>query len=80
MHFTGIMLNVGFPGGVSGKKNPPANSGDGRDAGLIPWSGRYLEKEMATHSSLLPGESHGQRSLADYDPWDPQESDMTEAT
>ena len=24
-----------------------------------------LEKEMATHSSILSGESHGQRSLAD---------------
>ena len=28
-----------------------------------------LEKEMATHSSILPGESHGQRSLAGYSPW-----------
>ena len=25
-----------------------------------------LEKEMATHSSLLPGKSHEQRSLAEY--------------
>ena len=25
-----------------------------------------LEKEMATHCSFLPGESHGQRSLAGY--------------
>ena len=28
-----------------------------------------LEKEMATHSSVLPGESHGQRSVAGYSPW-----------
>ena len=28
-----------------------------------------LEKEMATHSSILPGESHGQRSLAGYSSW-----------
>ena len=29
-----------------------------------------LEKEMATHSStLLPGESHGGRSLVGYSPW-----------
>ena len=27
-----------------------------------------LEKEMATPSSILPGESHGQRSLAGYSP------------
>ena len=24
---------------------------------------------MATHLVFLPGESHGQRSLADYSPW-----------
>ena len=27
---------------------------------------------------FLPGESHGQRSLAGYSPWGPKESDMTE--
>ena len=25
-----------------------------------------LEKEMATHSSILPGKSHGRRSLVGY--------------
>ena len=33
---------------------------------------------MATHSSILPGKSHGQRSLEDYSAWDCKESDMTE--
>ena len=28
-----------------------------------------LEKEMATHSSVLAGKSHGQKSLAGYSPW-----------
>ena len=28
-----------------------------------------LEKEMATHSSILAWKSHGQRSLAGYSPW-----------
>ena len=28
-----------------------------------------LEKEMAIHSSILPGESHGQRSLVGYGSW-----------
>ena len=28
-----------------------------------------LEKEMATHSSILSGEFHGQRSLVGYSPW-----------
>ena len=27
-----------------------------------------LEEDMATHSVFLPGESHGQRSLAGYSP------------
>ena len=39
-----------------------------------------LEKEMATHSIFLSGESHEQRSLAGYSPWGDKESDMTEAT
>ena len=34
-------------------KNLLANTGDTRDAGLIPGWGRSLEKEMATHSSIL---------------------------
>ena len=33
---------------------------------------------MATHSSILPGESHGQRSLAVYRLWDLKELDLTE--
>ena len=41
------------------------------------WVGKIpLEKEMATLSS--PGESHGQRSLAGYNPWGRKESYMTE--
>ena len=34
-----------------------------------------LVKEMATHSSILPGKSHGQKSLVGYSPWGPKESD-----
>ena len=37
-----------------------------------------LDKEMATHSRILPGESHGQRSLAGYSPRGRKESDTTE--
>ena len=37
-----------------------------------------LEKEMATHPVLLPGESHGQRSLVSYSPQGCKESDTTE--
>ena len=37
-----------------------------------------LEKEMATHSSSLPGESHGWKSLVGYSPGGRKESDTTE--
>ena len=40
-------LILGFPGG---SVNPPANAGD---TGSIPGSGKSLEKEMATHCSIL---------------------------
>ena len=33
---------------------------------------------MAPHSKLLPGKSHGQRSLVVCSPWGPEESDTTE--
>ena len=36
-----------------------------------------LEKEMATHSSMLAGKSHGQKSLVGYSPWDRKESDTS---
>ena len=37
-----------------------------------------LEKGLATHSSILPGEFHGQRSLEGYSPWSHKELDTTE--
>ena len=39
-----------------------------------------LEKDMATHSILLPGEFHEQRCLAGYSPQGPKESDTTKVT
>ena len=37
-----------------------------------------LEKELATTPVLLPGKSHGQRSLVGYSPWGREQLDMTE--
>ena len=37
-----------------------------------------LEEGIATHSSILPGESHGQRGLEGYSPWGHKELNMTE--
>ena len=49
------------------------------DMGSVPGREDPLEKGMATHTVVLPGESHGQ-SLMGYSPWRCTESDMTEAT
>ena len=38
------------------------------------------EEGIATTPVLLPGETHGQRSLAGYSPWGHRESDTTEET
>ena len=35
------------------------------------------EKEMATHSSILPEKFHGQRNLVSPSPWGHKELDMT---
>ena len=37
-----------------------------------------LQKELATHFSILACEIHGQRSLVGYSPWSLKESDTTE--
>ena len=58
-------------------KNPPANAEDARNVGSILGSGRSLEEEMATHSSILAWKCHGQRSLAGYSSWGCKESDPT---
>ena len=39
-----------------------------------------LEEGMATTPAFLPGESHGQRSLAGYSPLDHKELDTIETT
>ena len=58
-------------------KNPPASAEDRRDAGLMsgrpPW-----RRAWPPAPGLLPGESHGQRSLAGYSPWGHIESDTTQ--
>jgi len=43
--------------------------------GKIPWRRLWQPTPV-----FLPGESHGQRSMAGYDPQNHKEPDMTEAT
>ena len=47
-------------------KNPPASAGD---TGSILGQDDSLEKEMATHSSVLAWKFHKQRKLVGYNPW-----------
>ena len=37
-----------------------------------------LEEKMATHTSILPGKFHGQKSQVGYSPWGVKESDTTD--
>ena len=60
-------MYMGFPGG-SVPKNP-ANSGDAGNAGSIPGWGRSPgggNGNPLQSSPVLPGESHGQRSLVGH--------------
>ena len=41
-------------------------------------SSKYKEEAMAPTPVLLPGKSHGRRSLVGCSPWGREESDMTE--
>ena len=63
-------------------KNPPANAGDVRDMGSIPGLGRSLGERRSWKPTpvFMPGESHGQRSLAGYSQQGNKESDVTDAT
>ena len=49
--------------------------------GFHPWIGKRLRRRAQQPTPvLLSGESHGQRSLTGYSPWDHKELDTTEAT
>ena len=65
---------MGFPGGSDGKESA-CNEGDpgAMDPWVreIPWRAEGLPTPV-----LLPGEFHGQRSLAGYSPRGHKESDM----
>ena len=60
-----------FPGGSDGKESA-FNAGD---LGLIPGLGRSPGEGTPV---FLPGEFHGQGSLAVYSPWGCEQSDTTE--
>ena len=57
------------------KKKPACNAGD---LGLIPGSGRFLEKGMATSSGILPWRIPWTEEAGGLHPWGHKESDMIE--
>ena len=68
----------GFPGGTMAE-NPLVNAGDTRHVGLIPGQDPFSSwrRKWQPTSVFLPGKSHGQRSLAGYNPWCFKELDTT---
>ena len=67
---------MGFSG-VSVIKNLSVNAADMRPE-FDPWVGKIPWRRVWQPTPVfLPGESHGQRSLAGYSPWDHKESDRT---
>ena len=65
---------------------PPGKPPDGKasacnvgDPGSIPWVGKIpWRRKWQPTPVLMPGKSHGLRSLVGYSPWGCKESDMTE--
>ena len=59
-------------------KNPPANAGDAGDTGSSLVRKIPRRRKWQRTPVLLPGECHGQRSLAGCSPQGHKESDTTE--
>ena len=71
-------MNRGFPGGASGKEST-SQCRRRKRCGFNPWV-RKIPWRRAWQPTpvFLPGESHGQKSLAGYSPRGHRESDTTE--
>ena len=77
--FGGILVHPGASQVALAVKNLPASAGDIRDVGSSPWVTKISwRKVWQPPQVFLPGESHGQRSLAGYSPWGCTELESTE--
>ena len=65
---------MGFPGGSDSKELPIVQETWVQSLGQED----PLEKEIATYSSILAWQFHGQRRLVGNRPWGPKELDMSE--
>ena len=70
MNLTTLDMSLGF-WDISVVKNQPGDTGN---EGSIPGPEDPWRRAWQPTPVLLPGESHGQRSLVGYSPWGPKES------
>ena len=69
-----VYVSLGLPWWLSGKES----ACQCRRPRFDPWVGKIpWRREWQPTPVFLPGESHGQGSLAGYSPWGRKESDMT---
>ena len=65
--------------GRANGKEPACQCRRHKRHGFNPWLGKIpWRRKWQPTPVFLPGESHGQRSLVGYSPYDHKESDMTE--
>ena len=81
LHLLQLWFNLtnteGFPGGASGKE-PAYQCRRHKRQGFDPWVRKIPWRRVWQPTLvILPGESHGQRSLVDYSPKGCKESDRT---
>ena len=77
-HWKYLGSSVSFPGGPSGKE-PPCQCRRQKRWWFSPWVRKIpWRRTWQPTPVFLPGESHGQRSLAGCSPWGHKESDTTE--
>ena len=75
-----VSRRTGLPGGPSGKE-PACQYRRHKRCRFDPWAGKLSDRRAWLPTPVfLPGESHGQRSLAGCSPWGCKELDMTEGT
>ena len=68
-----LAIHMGFSGGSDGKESAMQETQVQSLGQEVPWRREWLPIPV-----FLPGEFHGQRSLAGYSPVNHKESDMTE--
>ena len=78
MFFNSCSVTYVFPGGPNSKK-PACQCRKCKRPGFDPWVGKIpWRRECQPTPIFLPGEFHGQRSLAGYSPRGYKELDTTE--